>query len=156
MSRKESLLICRYSTIITLFSLRARSYLVLCLLLFSIHTAKAVVWAFITLIASKSSSLASTRATNICSQCCCRDGFDLSLWQRHPQCCIPTRFLLSPLHQSLSTCLQIPSIEKSLAPLLNCTFPWDGAPAMPNTKHQVYERKWKVIAYTMLNKGRST
>lgn len=81
-------------TVITLFSLRARSYLVLCLLLFSIHTAKAGVWALITLTASKSPSLASTRAANICSQCCCRDGFDLSLWQRHPQCCIPTRLLL--------------------------------------------------------------
>lgn len=156
MSRKESVLICSYSTIITLFSCRACSYLVLCLLLFSIHTAKAVVWALITLIASKSSSLASTRATNICSQCCCRDGFDLSLWQHHPQCCIPTRLLLSPLHQSVSTCLQIPSTEKSLAPLLNCTSLRDGAPGVRNSKHQACERKWGVTVHTVIRKDGST
>lgn len=155
MSRKESLLTCRYSTIITLFSLTAHSYLVLCLL-FSIHTAKAVVWALITLTASKSSFLASTRATNICSQCCCRDGFDLSLWQRCPQRCIPTRPFLSPLHQSLTTCLQIPPIKKTFAPLLNPIFLRDGAPAMHDTKHHVQERKLKVIKYTMLNKDGST
>lgn len=156
MWRKASLLICRYSTIITLFSLRARSYFVLCLLLFSIHIAKALVWDLITLTASKSSSLALTRAANICSQCCSRDGFDLSLWQRHPQCCIPAQLLVSPLHQSLSICLQIPSIEKSLAPLLNSTFLQDGAPAMHNTKHNVYDRKLKFITYTAFNKDGST
>lgn len=135
-SRKESLPVCSYSTVSSLFSLRAHSSLVFCLLLFSIHTATAVIWALITLTASKSSSLVSARATNICSYFC-KDSFDSSLWQHHPQSCIPTRSLLSLLYQSQSTCLQISSTEKSLVPLLSCSFLWDGTPVMDSTKHRV-------------------
>lgn len=135
-SRKESLPICSYSTVANLFSLRAHSSLVICLPLFSIHTVTAVIWALITLTASKYSSLVSARATNICSYFY-RDSSDLSLWQHHPHCCIPTQSLLCLLLQSQSTCLQISSTEKSLAPLLSCSFLWDGTPVMDNTKHQV-------------------